>query len=409
MKLAKMSLAAALLLGVNAYAIDNVKIDGDAKLFYHTDDGETAAGEGGLFDKQSSAANAALNIGMTADLTEGVSAGVKLTALSTLGLENNLVGQVWEAAAGAGTTSDHWFSEAWMATKLGNTTAKLGRQTLDTPLAFTETWSIVENTFESAVLINEDIANTTLVGAWIGNSNSSGGAAGLGTGAGIGGVVAAPGVFNNDSRFATFGQKGAYAFGAINNSMEGLTVQAWYYEAPTLANAIWAQADLNMNGLLAGVQYATLDISDSAPSAAAGLDGDAVAAMIGYEMKDVATFKVAYSTTSDIGAGQNMAGAQSKLYTELSWNYGRVAAGETDTILVSAETTVAGVDLYVGYGMIDGATPAADLNQLEITASKSYGPVDTSIAFINTDEVVTGAAGTADAENMIQVYLTYNF
>ena len=40
MKLAKMSMVAALLLGANAYAIDNVKVNGDAKLYYATDDSE---------------------------------------------------------------------------------------------------------------------------------------------------------------------------------------------------------------------------------------------------------------------------------------------------------------------------------------------------------------------------------
>ena len=417
MKLAKMSMVAALLLGANVYAIDNVKVNGDASLYYHTDDSETAAvgGQGGFFDQDSSAAQAALRLGITADLTEGVSAGATMTALSTLGLEGNLVSNVWEAGAGAGVTSDYWFSEAWIAATAGKTTAKLGRQTLDTPLVFTETWSIAPNTFESVVLINQDIADTTLVGAFVGTSSSGAGAGSTQVGGGISSVVSAPSVANGDSRFNTFGDSGAYAFGAVNTSIENVTLQAWYYDVRTLATAIWAQADLNMGGILAGAQYTTLD--QSTPG---GLDGDAMAVMVGYEMKDVATFKVAYSTTSDIGAGQNVGGAQTKLYTELWWNYGKVATGETDTILVSAEATVGDIDLYAGYGMVDGdeATVAlggstTDLNELTITATKSYGALDTTVAFINTDETVAGVNGGTltpnGAENMLQVYLTYNF
>ena len=407
MKLAKMSMVAALLLGANAYAIENVKVSGDAKLYYHTDDSENAAGDGGFLSQDSSAANAALNIGLTADLTEGVSAGVTVTALSTLGLEGNLVSNVWEAGAGAGVTSDYWVSEAWMATKMGETTAKVGRQTLDTPLAFTETWSIAQNTFEAVVLINQDIADTTLVGAFIGSSNSGAGILGAG-GAGISGVVSGPTVANGDSRFNTFGTNGAYAIGAVNNSMKELTVQAWYYTVRSLANAMWLSADLNMDGILAGAQYATLE------PAAGTNDGDVMSLMLGYEMKDVATFKVAYSQTDDtVGAGQNVAGAQSKLYTEMWWNYGTVTTADTTAILVSAEAKVADIDLFASYTMADdGSVANNDLNELAITASKSYGPLDTSIALINTDEYVNGtnpATATSGAENMLQVYLTYNF
>ncbi|MGZ5209128.1 MAG: hypothetical protein ACXWB0_08940, partial [Sulfuricurvum sp.] len=69
MKLVKMSLAAAVLLGASAFAIDNVKVSGDAKLFYGTDDHSTY----GLFDKDSSYADTALRLGVTGDLLKGVS------------------------------------------------------------------------------------------------------------------------------------------------------------------------------------------------------------------------------------------------------------------------------------------------------------------------------------------------
>ncbi|MGE4473557.1 MAG: hypothetical protein AB7D20_12220, partial [Sulfuricurvum sp.] len=72
MKLVKMSLAAAVLLGASAFAIDNVKVSGDAKLYYMTND----AGDSDLFDKDSSAADTALRLSVTGDLTKNVSFGV---------------------------------------------------------------------------------------------------------------------------------------------------------------------------------------------------------------------------------------------------------------------------------------------------------------------------------------------
>lgn len=395
MKLAKMSIVAALLLSANAYAIENVKVSGDAKLFYSTDDStNTTTTKGGLFEQTSSAGQAAVNIGLTADLLENVSTGVAMTGLSSLGLHNNLVSGVWEDQVDL-NGGDYWFSEAWMATTMGKTTAKVGRQTLDTPLAFTETWSIAENTFDAAVLINQDLPDTTLIGTYIGSTNQGGNSFGSVSGAVAGG----------DAGATRYSNLGAYAFGAVNNSMKELTLQAWYYNVISAADALWLSADLDMSGILAGVQYSKLDNTS-------GDDGDMMALMLGYAMKDVATFKVAYSTTDDkVGAGTNFAGAQTKAYTEVWWNYGRVASADTDSILLSAEATVANIDLYAGYAMIDhgtGSAFATDLNELAISASKSYGPLDTSVVFINTDEGVAGAAG-GDAENMLQLYLTLNF
>ena len=399
-----MSMVAALLLGANAFAIENVKVTGDAKLFYSTDDSTTVDGAGkeigGLFDQSSSAGQAAVNIALTADLLENVSAGVSMTGLSTLGLQNNLVANVWEQQDSL-NGGDYWFSEAWMATTMGKTTAKVGRQTLDTPLLFTETWSIAQNTFDSVVLINQDLPDTTLVGAYVGSVNAL-------ASTGFGGVAGAPTQGTQGSRYLNVG---AYAVGAVNNSMKELTVQAWYYDVlnPTatalnVADALWVSADLDMDGILAGIQY-------SQQSSVVGADGDMTALMVGYAMKDVATFKVAYSMTDDtVGAGKNLAGAQTKAYTELWWNYGTVVAADTNTILVSAEATVSDIELFASYGMADSGAANNDLSELAISASKSYGPLDTSVVFINTD-ADAGAAGVAgnNVENMLQVYLTLNF
>lgn len=97
MKLAKMSLAAAVLVGASAFAIDNVKVSGDAKVYYSTSDEGV---NGDLFDKDSSAADTALRVGVTGDLLKGVSFGATAYAVSTLGLENNLVSGVWTGAHG---------------------------------------------------------------------------------------------------------------------------------------------------------------------------------------------------------------------------------------------------------------------------------------------------------------------
>ena len=423
MKLAKMSLAAALLLGVNAYAIDNVKVNGDVKVYYGTVDSD-AAGSADVFDKDASFADAALHLGLTADLSEGVSAGISTTAVSTLGLENNLVSNTWSSAhtvtanagAGLGATDgiqvddEMWIDEAWIAGTAFDTTVKLGRQALDTPLAFTESWGVDTNTFEAAVLLNQSIPDTTLVAAYIGKGN---GTAGGVTG---GGGVGAAGYVNAGGKFDSF-YNGAYAAGVINNSWKPLSVQAWYYDLQTTATAYWVQADLDLEGILVGAQYTSVD----ADGAVSGAEEDtAYAAMLGYAMKDVVTVKAAFSSVDEDGtlgvANTATSTNQSKLYTEMWWNYGVVSATGTDTMSLTVEATVGPeVELMVGYHAADvdakstvlNAKADGDYTEAYLTVNKAFGPLDTGLAVIYDDTDLD--LGTDQTDTTIMVMLGYNF
>ena len=481
MKLAKMSLVAALALTANMYAIDNVKVNGDVKVFYGTMD---ASYEGSkqdylgndvqtsdMFNKENSYADAALHLGLTADLSEGVSAGMSMTAVSTLGLENNLVSNTWSNTHGVSNSNgasfvgqaaapvseniqlddEMWIDEMWIAGTAFDTTVKLGRQALDTPLAFTETWGIDTNTFEAAVLINQSIPDTTIVATYIGKSNGSADdqATALSLGTVNGGVNVTGGTLNELGRaqagyvaqggkFNTFGKDGVYAAGVINNSFKPLTAQAWYYDMQGLAKAYWLQADIKcslVKGVLIGVQYANTDAdSASAVNAYLGLSGTPLvtsvndtsmySVMLGYEMKDVVTVKAAYSSVSDDGTlgmantatgAYATSGGQSKMYTEMWWNYGAVSAVGADSYSITAEGTVGPeVDLLLGYYFADidpkGANNAEEVAEIAFTATKSFGPLDATLALIYDDYSydVVSRGDTKDMTNL-QVYLTYNF
>jgi hypothetical protein len=439
MKFTKMSLVAALLIGSSAFAIDNIKMSGNAQLNYSTSDAKSGyaaiSNKDSLFSKDNSAADAALNLNITADLAKNdlvsVSAGAGYTVLSTLGLENNLVSNVWGGAhtatvptgaryasvlGGAKVENANWMNEAWVAVSLNKgskSTLKLGRMELDTPLAFTETWSIEKNTFEAAVVVNQDIPDTTLVGAYVGNGN---GTETFGQDARSGvnktyHLATAP-VVNANGQFTTYGTNGAYAVGVINNSFKPVVAQAWYYDVSGVATAYWLQADLKCKkipGLLAGAQYT------SVKAAASGAKSDNVyAVMLGYEMKDIATFKAAYSSVNNDGSigyagfntATNVATAQSKLYTEAWWNYGQVTMSGTDAYHVSVEGNAADIDLgfYFTYADHDKKVSSKDLTEYTLTASKSFGPLDATVAYINYD-----LGKKIDAVNMLQAYLTLNF
>jgi len=442
MKLTKLSLVAAMLIGSTAFAIENTKVSGDVSLFYGTMDSDVGTYKSVLggtkpsfFDAEGAYGNAAANLELTTDLTKGVSAGVKGTYVTTLGLENNLVDNTWSNvhtisdSAGASFASElggkklddaFFMGELWVAGTAFDTTLKVGRQSVDTPLAFTETWGIDQNTFEGAVLINQSIPDTTLVATYLGKHNGSSWdpkatGAPLAPGTlndinlgGVQGGAAQAGITSLNGTFNTFGTNGVYVAGLINNSIKPLTVSAWYYSLAQLADAMWFQADLNVGGILAGAQYTEIEVNNSA-------EDEAFALMLGYEAKDVATVKVAYSDVDDQGTlgVSNVATTtgQSKLYTEMWWAYGNVSATGAESYSVTAEGTVAGVDLLAGYYVADINPSAAvdtEVTEIALVASKSFGPLDTSLAFIMDNEE-DNVANTDYDTNHIQIYLTYNF
>ncbi len=392
MKLVKMSLVAAMLMGASAFAIDNVKVSGDAKLFYSTQDD----GDSDLLGKEGATGQAALGLGLSADLAEGISAGTHLTAISTLGLQGQLVNNVWVDTNNV--VDDYfWFDEAWIAGTAGKTTAKVGRMALDTPLVFTETWNIAKNTFEAAVLINTDLPGTTLVGAYVGGQN--------------GGTVLAPASIapvnaNGTTNFSQF-YNGAYAIGAINNSFEPLTVQAWYYDATNVIQAYWLQADLNMAGIVAGIQYTGQEVQEA--TVANADTQDAFAAKLGYE-SDMFNISGAYSATGDkgpINVGANLAASgQSKLYTEAWWYYGIISQIDTTAFNVTATAPVAGYDLGIYYTQAAVGADDADFTEATFEVAKAFGPLDVGLYYIYTKY---DADNEGDAYNTVQAYLTYNF
>jgi len=398
MKFTKMSLVAALLIGSSAFAIENIKVSGDAKLFYSTQDDTNSNANADLLDKSSSTGEAAIAVGITADLTEGISAGATLNGISTLGLYNNLVSSTWTG----GTEDSFVFSEAWLAGTAGKTTGKIGRMQLDTPLVFSETWSVIPSTFESAVVINQDIPDTTLVGAYVGQYNGQ--------------AILGGGLDNNSSSFVSF-YKGAYAVGAINNSFKPLTAQAWYFDATQTVKAYWLQADLEMSGFSFGAQYTSQEAQ------ATGSDTQSAYALkVGYAMEDTFAVSAAFSQVDDgtgMGnVGANYAGSQSKLYTEAWWYYGMISKPDTQAFNVTATTALAGVDLGVYYTQattnkgFTGGVKDSDFAEATFEVAKSFGPLDAGLYYIYTKSDLDNqksATETGDAYNTVQVYLTYNF
>ncbi|WP_201352455.1 hypothetical protein [Hydrogenimonas urashimensis] len=421
MKFAKLSLAAIMAMGISAFATD-IKVDGDVKVFYGTNDADEWAGalaghapeDSGLFKQDNSYANAAFRIGMTAnDMPAGLTGRISLTLLETLGLESSIVSDVW---AGNHVGSQIWFDEANIkGTVFDKTTVIAGRQYLDTPMVFSEKWNIASNSYDAAVVVDQHIEKTALVAAWVMRSNVNG-INTVSTEERFGGQTfdTFPGAFGSDAN-------GAYAFGAVTSLIPYTTAQAWYYSVDSIADAYWLQADVkpaigeDMN-LEIGGQFAGTMLGDGMAKKLGLNDTDDATVWAVKVGLDIAGARIsgAYSSVDkgDVGFA-NVGGAQSKLYTEAWWNYGYVSATDTDAYNITAEYSwadVADFGAYYTYSEQDkktaGTADDKEMTEFALTASKSFGAFDTSLAYIYTD---ADDQNDGDSYNTLQVYLTYNF
>ncbi len=393
-KLSLSLVAVAMMTSAAVADISSKEFGGSASLFYGTND----ASDGDFFNKGQSYGNAAVQLGGVANVGNCdtcVTLNYGVTGVTTMGLENTLV---------SGTWINHTLDDAfWIDTLnlsfsplngISNTTMVLGRQTLDTPMVFTETWNIAKNTFDAAVAVNNDIQDTTLVGAWVGRSNNAGSGSYV--------TVNAEAGFNDNAFEPFLTDEGAYAFGAVTKLIPTVTAQGWYYVAPSTANVAWLQADTEFMGFGLGAQYAMLDGADDS-------DGSVYAVKLGYSYEGLG-LSVAYSSVDELTGTsaalgfKNLGNDQSKLYTEAWWNFGHIAESNTDSLNVTAEYSLDGIaDLGVYYTTADHAT-AADMNEITVTAGKDLGNLNLSLAYINTD-----IDGAADAQNDLQVYAVYAF
>ncbi|MEJ2496347.1 MAG: hypothetical protein P8Y43_02505 [Sulfurovaceae bacterium] len=237
---------------VEAPAPSGWTFTGQGVVYYQSAD-ELGAGVDArsLTDQDSSSANAGVSLkAENKDIIGGLGAGVKLVGVGTLGLEEDVVSNVMQTADG--TLNGGAITELYLTYGIGNTLIKVGRQELPkalSPLAFSESWNVFANTFEAALVVNSDIPNTTLVGAWVRSANSH----------------RDLGDFNEGAGIEVLGDDGAYMLTAAYADAFNVTGTAYYL--PDVANsgedlmALWVDAGFNVSDFNIGVQggYYTSD------------------------------------------------------------------------------------------------------------------------------------------------------
>jgi hypothetical protein len=188
---------------------------------------------------------------------KGLSLGAAFYTVNKLA---DWTGTVEPALFGPDNSSYDLLGETYLKYKYNNTTFKGGRQELNTPLAGSDDARTLKNLFEAYVIQNTDIADTTLIAAHItkfaqgtfgrvyGNQNTASNLA----------VTSGYSYYNSVDNAGKFMNMGAYALGgkntagvtavaAIYSGIPNLKVQMWDYYAYDIINAIYADANYNID------------------------------------------------------------------------------------------------------------------------------------------------------------------
>ncbi len=241
----------------------------------------------------------------------GISAGVGFYTSQDLGTKDSNIAKYDTSMLDQNNNSYSILGQAYLQGQFGKTTVKVGRQQLDTPLAASDDARMIPNLFEAAVVINTDLPDTTLIGAyvarmagWDSYSNR-----------------ASKTQFNSMSRSAlssladvnNIGDNGVYAAAVVYGGIKNLTLQGWYYHAVDVLDAPYLQADYaiefskDIKLTLSGQYYslkATGDTKNLLDSLALKLDYDVWGAKAALTLDNIGlTPYIAYNSVSDKDGG----------------------------------------------------------------------------------------------------------
>ena len=383
--------------------VSNWDFSGQGVVYYQTTDnwGNGSLFEQGPADSETGWAKAAAAIQLGAvnkDLIGGIGAGVELSGISSLGLENDVVSGLVQSATGDLTGAA--ITQAYLTYGFGNTSLKVGRQQLPkalSPFAFSEGWNVLKNTFEAALFVNSDIPDTTLVYAYVTRSNHS---------------------IKPLSHFNEINVNGdmVHMITAQNKSISGLTLTGSWYLAPDMisdgndVNALWGDAKFAIANYSFGIQGGKIS-PDTAN------DTTAFGAKVGtkFGMFDAS---LAYSSVDDgtVDVVNFGTGVKSPLYTQAILNQNTLRR-DSDTFKVTLGTKALSgkfTGVYINSDLGDTANAsvfgnkggAGTYQETELIYKTKIGQNTTLFAaYINQND----DRQVDDSQNFFRVWGRYNF
>ena len=212
---------------------------------------------------------------------------------------------------GVNNSSYSLLGEAYLQYVRGNTTLKLGRQKLDTPLAGSDDARMLPNLFEAYLAINKDLPDTTIIAGHV--TKFAQGTFGRTYTSGLLSATSGYSLVDAKNQVGGFVNMGKYAIGdstdgvsvlsATYTGIENVKFQVWDYYAWDILNAVYAQADVSWNCLVsdavkpyAAVQFIKED--DTGDSLAGELDALYWGVKAGAKFAN-ANISAAYSQNDD--------------------------------------------------------------------------------------------------------------
>jgi hypothetical protein len=379
---------------VEAPAASAWEFNGQAVVYYQTHSSDSADVD--LFDQESSAADAGIQLrAVNNDVFAGIGAGVAVNGLSTLNLENYMVSGVMQMTGEAGDLDDMtdggWISEAYLTYGFGNTSIKAGRQTLPqalSPFAFSESWNVFPNTYDAVLVVNTDISNTTLVGAWVAGNNVN------------------SMMLSDLTDFNSINEdRGVYMLTVQNKSIADLTLTgSWYYGSDFYTNTddainiLWGDAQYNAGSFNLGVQGGQVSHDQFVD------DITSFGAKIGATFAGI-NAEIAYSNVNDGGAlltqpgsgtafgtgAFNIGGTTSALYTTTLADQLFTSAlmnFDSDKFVVKANMDALGGNISALYANTDIAGGDVNVDEFDLAYSTNitdnFG-ISATYAYLNAD------------------------
>ena len=320
-------------------ALKNGKIGGEAKIWYQTNDNNANKH---IFDSENSWFDAGIRLGYNTDTYKGFGIGVNFYAVDDLGAY-----ETW--ADRSMMNVDHsdvgtWLGEAYISYEIENTSAKLGRQNIKSPLVNSDGWALFPNNFEAITVKNSDIPDTALIGGYVWEERW---------------------LKSQDQEFNDF-HDGVVMLGVINKSIPDTDLVAWFYHADdddmsasvsddnTIATYLEAKTKIDIFNL--GAQYIRID-----PDKSVGDSTDAIAAMISVKL-GILNASAAYSYVGD-GALPVAKLSDHRIKTPI---YTKTIAGDGD---------IAGRPDSESFRLSAAVSP---LDHLNLTAGYAYYSMDQS-------------------------------
>lgn len=291
-----------------------------------------------------------------------------------------------------------YVGEAYVEYDANDLTVRVGRQLLDTPFADTDDIRMHPNTFEAAIATYSGIDKTTLVGGY---------------------VTRWAGYDSGDDK-ATFKKldpkgDGAVILGAVNESIENLAIQGWYYGVDNVADMGYVDATYTIPfsetiGLKLSAQYGHFNEKNKST-----VDGN-VYGIAGVFNVGPLTVGAAYNASNNDNGKTTPIGFGGGAYMTSMEEWTIEAMSDVKAYQLNAEVDLGdagleGVTLSALYGNFKSNTDGTKITELDLIAALQLSEaISGDISYATIEDKNNNADGGADAGyDRFLVRLNYNF